>query len=85
MSNESQLPPVRMVLEISSGVIVQASSDRPVDLIVLDHDLTDDVKVSICGDEVCFYRVGVTPDDDVVQAIYREVEAVEDNDDEDGV
>ena len=85
MSNESQLSPVRVVLEISSGVIVQASSDSPVDLIVLDHDLTDDVKVSICGDEVCFYRVNVTPDDDVVQAIYREVETVEDSDSEDSV
>ena len=83
MSNESQLPPVRMVLEISSGVIVQASSDRPVDLIVLDHDVNDGEMVSIDGIETSFYRINVELDDDTVQVVYREIEAVEDSNSED--
>lgn len=73
MSNEAQLTPVRMVVEISSGVIVQASSDRPVDLIVLDHDI----------DETSFFRINVELDDDTVQVVYREFEAMENSGDED--
>ena len=83
MSNENQLSPVRMVVEISSGVIVQASSDRPVDLIVLDHDVNDGEMVSIDGIETSFYRINVELDDDTVQVVYREIEAVEDSNSED--
>lgn len=83
MSNESQLPPVRMVVEISSGVIVQASSDRPVDLIVLDHDIDEGAMVNIEGDETSFFRINVELDDDTVQVVYREVEAMENSGDED--
>lgn len=84
MSNENQLSPVRMVLEISSGVVVQASSDSPIDLIVLDHDVNDGAMVSIDGNETSFYRINVELDDDTVQVVYREVEEVENNDREDG-
>ena len=83
MSNETQLSPVRMVLEISSGVIVQASSDRPVDLVVLDHDVNDGAMVSIDGNETSYYRINVELDDDTVQVVYREIEAVEDSNSED--
>ena len=85
MSNENQLSPVRVVLEISSGVIVQASSDNPVDLVVLDHDVNDGAMVSIDGNETSYYRINVELDDDTVQVVYREVEAVENNDSENGV
>ena len=83
MSNETQLSPVRVVLEISSGVIVQASSDSPVDLVVLDHDVNDGAMVSIDGIETSFYRINVELDDDTVQVVYREVEAMENSGDED--
>lgn len=78
MSDIEIVTPVRVVVEIYGGVVADVYSDAPIDLVILDHDITDDTNnVSVDGIEVAFYRAATEVDDERCQAVFREVENYE--------
>jgi len=78
MSDTENKPPVRVVVELDNAGVVAAYSNTPVELIVLDHVVTEeDDTISVDGIEVVFYKVDVEVDDDQCQAVLREIDEYE--------
>ena len=80
MSNTDNeiVTPVRVVVELGNCGVIAAYSDAPIDLVILDHDVSEDTNnITVDGIQVSMYHIDVEVDDDQCQVVFKEVEDYE--------
>lgn len=77
-SNDCPTIPTKVVIELFDGCVSKVTADNPLEVVVLDRNIGEGADVIKVDDEdVAFHRFDAEVDDDVCQAVFKEIDDYE--------
>jgi hypothetical protein len=77
-SNDCPTIPTKVVIELFDGCVSKVTTDSPLEVVVLDRNIGEGADViKVDGEDVAFHRFDAEVDDDVCQAVFKEIDDYE--------
>lgn len=76
-SNDCTTIPTKVVIELFDGCVSKVTADNPLEVVVLDRNIGEGADVIKFYGRVAFHRFDAKVDDDVCQAVFKEIDDYE--------